>query len=135
MKAIYLIATAIALPVTAVAGKQEREYMKTDVVPAIRKAEATFKTSCGCGLRIAVTSSIKTRNDLYEAKHIAEMVTEGAPGHCTDAESKKAVCQMKSLDIAKGPEAKFVFKDGKGTAITDGQVYPSWDMVARELDK
>lgn len=123
-------------PILAFAGKTEREYMKNEVTPAVKAAETEFKKACGCDLKISVNEgSIKSKDDMYEAKHIAESVTEGAPKHCTDAASKKAVCQMKSLDIQKTKETKFTFAGSKGVATTDGQSYTSWDMMTQELDK
>jgi len=135
MRRAVIMASVMLLSLTAFAGKAEREYMKNEVAPAVKAAEAKFKEACGCALKITVKDSIKTTDDMYEAKHIAESVTEGAPEYCTDAESKKAVCQMKSLDITKDKEAKFTFKDGKGVASTDGQVYTSFELMTRELDK
>lgn len=91
---------------------------------------------CGCALTITVDeTTVKAKDDMYPIKHIAEAVTEGAPAYCTDAESKKAVCQMKTLVLAKAAEAKFTFKAGKGIATTDGQSHTSWEMITRELDK
>ena len=121
---------------TALAGKQEREMMKNEVMPAVKAAEAKFKSSCGCALAITVDeTTVKSTDDMYKVKHMAEWVTEGAGSYCTDAASKKAVCQMKSLVLAKAPEAKFTFKGGKGVATTDGQSSCSWEMMTQELDK
>jgi len=122
--------------ITAFAGKAEREYMKSDVMPAVKKAQDNFKKFCGCALAIKVNeSTIKTTDDMYPAKHIAESVADGVEGYCTDDASKKAVCQMKSLEIGKAKEATFTFKGGKGVATTDGQSHTSFEMMTRELDK
>lgn len=80
-------------------------------------------------------TTVKTTNDMYAIKHMAGFVTEGAPAYCTDDASKKAVCQMKTLVLAKAKEAQFTFKARKGTATTDGQSGCSWEMMTRELDK
>src|SRR5262249_49275381 len=107
------------MSVTAFAGKEEREYLKNEVMPAVKSAETKFKAACGCALSITVDeTTVKTTNDMYPVKHMAESVADGAAGYCTDAASKKAVCQMKSLVLAKAAESKFTFKNGKGTATT-----------------
>ena len=121
---------------TAFAGKEERDYMKNEVMPAVKDAEAKFKSSCGCALSITVDeTTVKSKDDMYSVKHIAGYVADGVGSYCTDAASKKAVCQMKSLLLAKAKEATFTFKGGKGTATTDGQSSCSWEMMTRELDK
>jgi hypothetical protein len=126
----------MVLSVNAFAGKEEREYMKDEVMPAVKAAEAKFKSSCGCALTITVDDkTVKSKDDMYPIKHIAEAVTEGAPAYCTDAASKKAVCQMKSLVLAIAPEATFTFKAGKGTATAAGLSHCSWEMMTQELDK
>lgn len=132
----FLIAAAIMLvSLTAYAGKEEREVMKTEVVPAVKKAEAEFKKACGCGLKINVKENLKSIDEMRQARNISNAIVEGAPKHCTDDDSKKAMCAMKSVDITKGQETNFKFSGGKGTATTDGQSYVSWDMIAREVDK
>jgi hypothetical protein len=124
------------MSVTAFAGKEERDYMKNEVMPAVKAAETKVKASCGCAMSITVDeTTVKNKNDMYKVKFIAGYVTEGAGTYCTDAESKKAVCQMKSLVLGKAAQATFTFKAGKGTATTDGQSVCSWEMMTRELDK
>jgi len=121
---------------TAFAGKEEREYMKSEVMPAVKTAETKFKASCGCALTITVDEkTVKTKDDMYPIKHIAEAVTEGAPAYCTDAASKKAVCQMKSLVLAIASEATFTFSGGKGVATAAGLSSCSWEMMTQQLDK
>lgn len=126
--AFLLLTTSVAL-----AGKAEREYVKTDVTPAVKAAETAYKTSCGCALKIVV--NVKTMNELYQAKYTAEAITSGAESYCNDADSKKAVCQLKTLEIAKAKETGFSFKSGKGLASTDGKTYVNWEQITHELDK
>ena len=121
--------------VTAFAGKAEREYMKDSVQPAIKEAETKFKAACGCALKIVATDSLKTQDDMAQAKNTANSVTENAEKYCSDDASKKAMCQLKTIEVVKGKETKFEFKGGKGTCTTDGQSYVHWDMITRELDK
>ncbi len=125
---LLLLTTSVAL-----AGKAEREYVKTDVTPAVKAAETAYKSACGCALKIVV--NVKTMNELYQAKYTAESISSGAAGYCSDAESKKAVCQLKTLEIAKTKETGFTFKSGKGVAGTDGKTYVNWEQIAHELDK
>lgn len=136
MKRAAVIAAGMLISTTAFAGKGEREYMKNEVMPAVKKAQDNFKKSCGCPLAITVDeTTVKTTDDMYPVKHMAESVADGVGGYCTDASSKKAVCQMKSLTLSKAKESKFAFSGGKGVATTDGQSHASWEMMTRELDK
>jgi hypothetical protein len=136
MKKVALFAGLMMMvSLTAFAGKAEREYAKNTMTPAVKAAEAAYKSSCGCALKITVAASIKSEEDMRQAKNISESVAEGVKGYCTDDDSKKAVCQMKSLEISKATDTAFTFKAGKGTAATDGQSYVSWDMISREIDK
>jgi hypothetical protein len=124
------------MSVTAFAGKEEREFMKNEVMPAVKAAESKYKTACGCALAITVNDAgLKSTSELRPIKSLADRVGDGATEHCTDAESKKALCQMKSLLITKSAEITFTFKAGKGIATTDGQSSPSWEMFIAELDK
>lgn len=136
MKQAVAVAAVMLVSLTAFAGKAEREYMKNEVMPVVKKAQDNFKKFCGCALTIKVNeTTIKTTDDMYPAKHIASSVADSVEGYCTDDASKKAVCQMKTLEIAKAKEAVFTFKGGKGVATTDGQSHVSFDMMTRELDK
>lgn len=131
-----LMITATGTSLTAFAGKEDREYMKDEVMPAVKAAEAKVKSACGCAMAVTVDeTTVTNKNDMYPVKHMAEYVTEGAGTHCTDAASKKAICQMKSLTFGKAKEATFTFKGGKGLATTDGQSACSWEMIVQELDK
>jgi len=132
----FVIAMSLCLSATAIAGKAEREYLKSDVAPAVKEAETKFKAACGCALKIVLTpSTIDTQDNLYQAKHVAESISGGAAGYCTDDESKKAVCKMKTLEVTRAKESSFSFKDGKGVSAHDGQSYYGWDAMTRELDK
>ena len=136
MKRVMVATGLMFLSLTAFAGKEERDMMSKEVMPAVQAAEAKFKESCGCPIKITVDEkTIKTKDDMYPAKHMAEYVTEGAPAYCNDAASKKAMCQMKTLTLAKAKEATFTFKGGNGIATTDGQSACSWEMMTREIDK
>jgi hypothetical protein len=130
-----LLATS-AISLTAFAGKEDREFKDKELMPAVKAAEAKFKSACGCALAITIDeATVKTRDDYAHVKYTADTVTEGAAGYCTDAASKKAVCQMKTLVLAKAAEATFTFKGGKGIATTDGQSNTTFEMMTQQLDK
>jgi hypothetical protein len=135
MKYFVIAAAIMLLSLTAYAGKEEREFMKNEVVPAVKKAEAEFKKACGCGLSFNVNSNLKSTDEMRQARNVANAVAEGAPKHCTDADSRKAMCALKSLEVTKAKESTFTFKGGKGTATTDGQSFVGWEMITREVDK
>lgn len=119
----------------AFGGKAEREFMKSTLTPAINASSEAYKKACGCSLKITSTSTIVSQDDMTNAKHIVEDVAQGATKYCTDDESKKALCKMTSLKIEKGKESRFELKGSEGVATTDGQVFPTFDMMTRQLDK
>jgi len=135
-QAVVIAATMLISIPLAFAGKAEREYQKNELAPSVTKAQDTYKKACGCALKINVNATtIKEIDDMRQARYITENVSDSVAGYCTDTESKKAMCAMKTLDITKGKETKFTFAGGKGTAVTDGQSYVSFDMMTREVDK
>jgi len=129
----------MAPSMTAFAGKREREFMEKELMPKVKEAGEKFKSACGCSLAITVDeSTTKSTDDMREARNMANTIIEGAPKYCTDDASKKAVCQLKSLVLAKAvkpAEAQFTFKDGKGMLTHDGQMYTGWDQMIQKLDK
>ena len=131
----FVLLLALVPMVSFAADKATREYVKSDFNPAVTAAQDAFNKACGCKLAIKANGSVKTQDDYRLAKYIAESVKDGAAGYCTDAESKKAVCQMKTLELGKANEATFTFKGGKGVATHDGQANSNWDMMTKELDK
>lgn len=132
-KLIAVLLTAV--PMYAMAGKLEREFQKSELTPAIAAAEAEYKKACGCGLKISVDPKLKSVEELTLAMHVAESIKDGAAGHCTDAESKKAVCQMSTLKIDLTKETKFSFAGSTGTADTDGSSFVSFEIMTNQLDK
>jgi hypothetical protein len=135
-KSALVVGSLMVMSLTAFAGKAERDMMTKEVMPAVKEAAAKVKASCGCAMAITVDEgTVKAKDDMYVIKHMAGYVAEGAPKYCTDDASKKAVCQMKTLVLAKAAKAEFTFKDGKGTATTDGQGGCSFEMMTRVLDK
>ena len=131
-----LVCVLMAVSITAVAGKEERDFLTKEVQPAAREAEAKWKASCGCGLKVAIDeASFTVKQDMRPAKAFCERVAESITGYCTDAASKKAMCQMKTLVVKKASDSTFSFKGGTGTATVAAGFSPSFDMVTKELDK
>ena len=129
-------AIVMVIPLAAVAGKKERDEMAKQVVPAVKDAEAKYKSSCGCTVTITVDeTTVKSKDDLFGVKYIAEHIAEGVVKYCSDDASKKAMCQLKSLTLTKAKPAGFTFKDGKGVASTDGNASCSFGQYTQVLDK
>src|ERR1043166_7787580 len=105
MKHGIVIAFVLAVSLGAFAGKGERDYKEKNVDPAVKTAQTKYKEACGCSLSITVEDSLATTDELKWAAHVASYVAEGAPKYCTDAASKKAMCQMTSMTITKGAKA------------------------------
>lgn len=131
----FIVTVLIIAPILAFAGKAEREFMNSEVNPALKAAENSFKKNCGCKLSITVSDSLKSRSELELAKYVAETVASGSEKHCTDKPSKDAVCKMKTLEVTKAGETKFSFSGSRGIASTDGQVVPTFEMMTDQLDK
>ena len=126
----------VALSLTAFAGKRERDLVTNEVAPAVKNAEAKFAGACGCPLAITVDEdTLKSMDELRQAKYMAGYISDGAPKYCTDAASKKAMCQLKAVIFTKAPKAEFTFKAGKGILTTTGQQNANWEMITRVLDK
>jgi hypothetical protein len=133
----FLIAVSVlVVSVPAFAGKEDRDYMTSEVIPAAKAAEAKWKSSCGCVLTIKIDdASLKSKDDMPSARNFCNHIAEEVVTYCNDESSKKAMCAMKSLTIKKADDATFTFKGGVGAATVYGITSPSWDMVTRELDK
>ena len=127
---------AITVSLTAQAGKAEREFLKTKLGPAMKQAEVDFKKSCGCPITFVLAdSTTKAENDMFIALHVVETFSRNAEGYCVDADSRKAACQLRTLEIGKADKASFSFKAGRGITLHDGQSYLGWDQIMREIDK
>src|SRR5262249_28920474 len=131
MKKIAVVVVLSAVSLTAYAlTKDERETLKKDVYPAMAEANAKFKAACGCPTAITIDeSTITSMDDVHNFKYMADDITENAPKYCTDAASKKAMCQLKSLTFAHTKEAVFKFNGGRALLTTDGQSHATWDMM------
>ena len=136
MKREAMAVSLMLVSLSAFAGKEDRDFMTKEVLPAAKTAEAKYKSACGCALTINVDqASFKTKDDMPSARNFCNTIAEEIGNYCTDAASKKAMCAMKSVTVKKADDATFTFKGGVGTATVYGITAPSWDMVTREVDK
>lgn len=134
---LLLIATlSLAAASLAHAGKPERDFLAAEVAPALKAAASTLKQSCGCDVKMDVKQdSFQTVDHLRQVRYAAGTIVDNAPRYCSDAPSKAAVCKLKALEFARTGTTAFKFAAGKGVITLDESSYPSWDMLAAELDK
>jgi len=136
MKISKLAAILLLLPLTAFAGKAERDFMTNEVEPAVKAATASLKTSCGCDVKFDIKAdSFQTTDDMFKIKYFASTIKDNVVSYCTDAATKKAMCKMKNIEFSKAATTALKFSGGKVTASTDGTSQPSWEMLTREVDK
>jgi hypothetical protein len=136
MKRALVLPSIMLISITAFAGKEDREYMKNEVMPAVKSAETAYKASCGCALKITIDeTTIKSQNDMPAARDTCTTIAESVKDYCADAASKKAMCQMKTLTFKKADDVTFTFHGGKGVATVYGITGLSFAMITRELDK
>jgi len=136
MRLYSTVLAVLCLSTTAFAGKMERDLMTKKVAPSVATAEANLKSSCGCDVKITVDeTTLKSMDELRGAMRIADDVAKNVGKYCSDAASRKAVCQLKTLSLTKGKDVGFTFKDGAGVATTDGNARCGWDQIIKVLDK
>ena len=135
-RTLVIASLSLAVASLAHAGKAEREFYATEVAPAVKTAAGTLKQSCGCDVKMEVKQdSFQTVDHLRQVRYAAATIVDNAPKYCNNAPSKAAVCQLKSLEFARTGTTAFKFAAGKGVVTLDESSYPSWDMLAAELDK
>jgi hypothetical protein len=131
-----IVVTLLLTSATALAGKEERDFMNSEVQPKAKEAASKWKSSCGCELRIQIDdASFTKKEDMYAAASFFGHIIDGVGGYCTDGASKKAVCQLKTLVVKKADDATFVLKGSIGTATVYGNTSPSFEMMTEQLDK
>ena len=136
MKTKLLLVLLTTAPLLAFAGKAERDFVTQEVEPAIKASGDQISKTCGCPMKLDVKlDSFTDVDQLRNARNFVRAVGDGAAGHCTDAPSKAAVCKMKTLEVSRSSSVTFKFAGGKGTATTDVSSYPSWSMIATQVDK
>ena len=104
----HLIILFAIVSAGAFAGKKERTYNKEIVKPAVAAAEKAFKTSCGCSVKITYKGLTSSKDHLNLVRSTVNSFKKEVEKHCTDKESKAAVCVMK----------KFVNQKAKKTVLS-----------------
>jgi len=133
---LFIASLGLAAASLAHAGKAERDFFAAEVAPAVKTATSTLKQSCGCDVKMDVKQdSFQTVDHLRQVRYAAGTIVDNAPKYCNDAPSKAAVCKLKTLEFARTGTTAFKFAAGKGVITLDESSYPSWDMLAAELDK
>ena len=84
MKRIALGAIVL-LTVTAYADKASREFFKHELTPAVKAAEAKFKSACGCALKINV-ANLKEEKEMRTSKYVCGSITDEAEKYCTGSQ-------------------------------------------------
>ena len=135
-RTLVIASLSLAVASLAHAGKAERDFYAAEVAPAVKTAAGTLKQSCGCDVKMEVKQdSFQTVDHLRQVRYAAATIVDNAPKYCNNAPFKAAVCQLKSLEFARTGTTAFKFAAGKGVVTLDESSYPSWDMLAAELDK
>ena len=80
-------------------------------------------------------ASLETEDQIAFARYIADEVSSGAAHDCADTDSRRALCRMRTLKIAAASQPSFTFDGGVGLATTNGRGNPSWDTIARTIDR
>jgi hypothetical protein len=131
-----IVATLLALTSTAHAGKAEREYAESTMNPAVKAAAAAYKSACTGDLKIDVKAdTFQTVDEMRQVSGFVNQITSSAASYCKDSGTKKVMAKLKVLEISKSKQVTVKFSGDKAVATTDESSYPSWDMLAREVDK
>ena len=131
-----LIALTLSFAGLAFAGEAEREYYAENTEPAVKKATATLKKSCGCDVKFDIQmETFETRNHLLMINMLASEISEKAPGYWSDAPSNAAICKLKTVNLSRTKESALNFSNGKIVWTTNGNSYFGWDTMVEKLDK
>lgn len=133
---VALTVFALTATLSAHAGKAERDFIESRVMPAVKAAEAQYKKACTGDLKIDVKlDTFQTIDSLRQALHFADAIAEAAPKYCNDKATQTVMSGMKVLEFSNTGKTTFNFSGNKGVATTDGSSYPSWDMVVSAVDR
>jgi hypothetical protein len=117
----------------AFAGKQERAF-RTEVETTIKAGESAVKTNCGCSFTAKIDwDSFKTEDHMRLVKYTFSDFDADSKTYCTDADSKKAVCKMKTISLSYGAKDDLTFANGTVKIVTGGGSY-KFDAIAKLLD-
>ncbi len=130
------MATLFALTSTAYAGKAEREYAESTMNPALKAASAALKSACTGDLKIEVKlDTFQTVDHMRQVSNFANQIASSAAGYCKDGATKAVMGKLKVLEISRSQQVTVKFSGNKAVVTTDESSYPSWDMLASEIDK
>lgn len=135
VKSLFVAGVIFSSATAFANAKADRDFRENELKPAVAAAEKDFKAGCGCGLSINISKDVAGSEELSNAKRLVETISSGAAGYCNTKESKAALCKMKKIDIAKGPNVSVTFGGGKVKAVLTAQSYPSFDMITEQVDK
>jgi hypothetical protein len=138
-RALFTSVSLCGLLLTAAAygGKPERDYRKAEAEPAVAKAAAAFKTSCGGDLKIDVNwDSFTTLDQLRVLRHAVDDITANVARYCNDADTKKVMSgKLKTIAYRVDAVTRLTYASGKAEIATDGKSYVNWQMLTKEVDK
>jgi len=118
------------------AGKAERARI-VEIESALKGHAAAFKKACGCDIKFDVKWDTYTKvENMTRIEMAGEKLVENAPGFCTDAESKRAICVMKTMTLSYGAEpADPELKGSTVVGQTNDMRTLDWGEYIKLLDK
>lgn len=133
---MVLIAILILVSPAAFAGKAERAR-KVEIESALKGYASAFKKACGCDVKFDVKwDTYQKIDDMARIEMAGEKLAENAPGFCTDADAKKAICVMKTMALSYGAEpADPQLKGSTIVGQTNDMRTLDWSEYIKLLDK
>ncbi|MCK6596330.1 MAG: hypothetical protein L6Q37_06795 [Bdellovibrionaceae bacterium] len=117
------------------AGKDERDFQSATGEPAVKKAEKSFKDTCGGALKITVPWDKLNLNQMKSVRDTAEAISGGVAAYCTNEGNKKAMKALTSIVFTEKGTSSFSFKNGVGTIAAEANSYIPFDSITKEVDK
>ncbi len=138
-----MMALSFLLSLSVFAGKEDREYKKNELDPAVKAMQEAYKAASGCEIKVEFEGKeFELKDHMAQVKFMMENIKDSVGTYCKDsttqkpdADSQKAVCKMKTLKVKMGADAAFEFKDSTGIATmgTSGG-YAGFDMMMTKID-
>ena len=135
MKNLFIL-LLISVSSAAYAGKEERAR-KVEIKSTLKTHAATFKKACGCDVKFDIKWDTYAKVEhMTRIEMAGEKLAENAPTFCTDAESKKAICVMKTMALSYGAEpADPQLKGSTIVGQTNDMRTLDWGEYIKLLDK
>lgn len=129
-------ACVIALATLAWAGKPEREKQK-EITAKATTVKGDVKKACGCAVGVDVKwATFKTVENMSNIERTVRDFGVAAAKHCSDADSKKALCKsLKSVEIFYNKDGASLKLAGKVIKAGCNSSYPGDSMFKDILDK